>query len=258
MSRREHDIKYSFIMPYHKRFRQLQSTFETFLHFYEYREGFEVILIEDYKSAQDAAEHANLLHVVELYGAFFPIKIVPGPGFTNIHNPAPLYNIGVKESVGEFLIITNPECAHSVDILTGFDAELDKNPNAYVVCACLSSPVSMITPLDLPFVDGQWFQHSLHRNVLCHFCSVLSRKNYDTIEGFDENYGRGICFEDDDFRNKILQANIPIIVRDDLMVVHLMHSKSKPTQYAELHGINKSYYQSKWGSGSITAEQIKL
>lgn len=248
--------KYSLIMPYHKRHLQFRSTLESLIHHYERREDFEVVLVEDMKNYLDDLEHQELMTVVETYGEVLPIKMVTA-GDRNNWNPAPLYNVGADLSQGQYLILTNPECVHQNNILEGLDEEFSRH-DCYVVCACLSTPVSIISAINLPFADGQWYQHSKVRNILCHFCAALSYENYQKMGGFDNNYSMGVCFEDDDFRNRIIQSGLPIVTRDDLVVVHLSHSKSKAPDFSSRHRINQQYFRQIWGANASTAEQQKL
>ena len=63
--------------------------------------------------------------------------------------------------------------------------------------------------------------------------------------GFDENYTRGIAFEDNDLLMTIMHHNIPIITRDDLVVVHIEHGVGYQSN-RHLNEINRQYYMKKW------------
>jgi len=246
-------LKYSFILPYHKRAEQLTCTLTSFMELYQDRDDYEVIIIEDMKNWQDPSEHAALVRVIASFPNIFFTHVIRTD---ESWNPAPAFNQGAKVARGQYLVISNPECVHKTNILEGLDHAFTQDPDCYVVCACLSVQEFNLSPKEVQTKPGVWFQHSVHRNILCYFCSVISRENYGQIEGFDEGYNRGMCFDDDDFRNTVVAAGIPIIARDDLIVVHLNHNKSKPKNYFELHQINKAYYESKWGQAAQKAETI--
>lgn len=250
-------IKYSFFMPYHKRAEQLQSTLKSFLFLYGGRNDFEVIIAEDWKNVDDMKEHRELLEVVSLYEKFFPINHIFAH-ILNGCNSASMYNECAKEAQGQYFILTNPEGMHRNNILAGLDEELEKDPDVYVICSSLSVRRSRLSLDEAQTIKGVWYQHSVCRNIQCHFCSCISAKQYNEIGGFDEEYSKGFAFEDDDFRNKIWSANIRIVSRDDLVTLHLHHDKSKPKYCQQLHAINKQYYESKWGKDKFKAEDIPL
>lgn len=250
-------MKYSILMPYHMRADQLSSTLHSFLHHYLDRDDFEVIIIEDSKNRRNGAEHNALVEVVEWFRETIPILLLQADD-RNGCNASALYNLGSEFARGAFLVITNPEVMHVSNVLFGFDQEMDINPLAYVMCACFSIDKTRFMNYDASEVEGHWYQHSQHRDVQCHFCSVISKAMYDNIGGFDDAYSKGMCFDDDDFKNKIKSANIPMVSRDDLITLHLFHDKSKPSNYLELHRINKAYYERKWGKNAIRAESQRL
>jgi hypothetical protein len=154
-------------------------------------------------------------------------------------NPSKAYNQGVRESSGQFIILTSPEVYHKSNILLGLDKEFSKNPDQYVVAACES--------LKKSGDHHMWYQHSQHNNRMFHFCTSLSRLKYDEIGGFDENYAKGYCFDDDDFIRKIQQANIFIKIRDDLLTFHQYHDRHvMDKDYRKLWKINRDYFEKKW------------
>lgn len=235
-------VKYSILMPYHMRAQQLSNTLSSFLRLY-HRNDYEVLIGEDHKNVVDQVEHSALLRVIE----HFPdlnIHIIP-TGSLSCWNPSSAFNELSYRSAGEYLLITNPECLHETNILAGLDLAFGYDPNQYVVCACR-----------IP--TGQWYQHSVHRPVKVHFCSSLLKSTYISIGGFDEEYIKGVCFEDDDFRNTLINNNILITERDDLVVMHQQHSKSKPQNYGILHARNRDYFNQKWGARAFRAERITV
>jgi hypothetical protein len=249
------NCKYSILMPYHKRSQQLESTLKSFHHHYQSRNDYEVIIIEDRKNYGDYNEHSALLSILHQYKDVRCRVILRE---SDSCNPASAFNQGAALALGQYLIITNPECVHQVDILGELDKQFEENPYCYVVCSCLAIKDTHIRMSRICDVKGVWYQHSVHRNALCHFCSVISAQQFKSIDGFDEEYDKGMCFEDDDFRNTIQQAGIEIIPMDNLVTVHLSHSKSKPPNYLKLYLVNKAYYEKKWGRDSMRAEKMSV
>jgi GT2 family glycosyltransferase len=249
-------VKYSLIMPYYKRSTQLRSTLMSLERIYPQRHDYEVILINDAKCAVVNQENYLLKNLIKEFSPKINIRVVQG-GSLDSWNPAAAFNQGVEMANGDYMIITNPECVHRSNVLGGLDEEFAKNPNCYVVCSCFAIKETDLNPGDkLP--PGHWYQHSQYRNVEVHFCSALSRETYEAIGGFDEEYAKGMGFDDDDFRQRLRRAKVPFVHRDDLVVIHLAHPNNKPHNYLELHTKNKKYYASIWGDEAPPAEKLRL
>ena len=232
-------ITYSVLMPYYSREQQLWNTLYSLAKHYEGRQDYEVIIMEDYKNFIDKRKTKALNQVLSEFQNL-PIHSFVSSGV--VYNPSFAYNHAAKIAKGEYLIITNPECLHDADILSGLDTQFVETPNVYVVCAAKA------TQQNGSF--WRWHQHSIHNNKQFHFCSALSKKNYEVIGGFDERFGSGYCFDDDAFRARIIQAGIKVIERDDLQVTHQWHEKNRPPNWKALWEHNKKLFEENY------AEQI--
>jgi len=244
------EMKYSILMPYYRRLDQLQSTLQSFKYFYPYRNDYEIILIIDNK-----IDSKDSIGLNELLSVFPSLSIAPVLGTPDdSYSPATSYNIGANLASGEYIILTNPENMHTVDVLRGLDEEFEKSKDSYVVCSCLSIQDKYLPVDQINDAKGQWYQHSIHRNIGAHFCSAISRENYFKVGGFSEEFSAGIGFDDDDFRNKVQAAGIPFVYRDDLITLHLNHDKDPVNipKYMQ----NKELYNAKWGKDSFRAEQL--
>jgi hypothetical protein len=237
-------VKYSIILPYCKR-HTIKNTLMSYLKFYANRDDYEVIIIEDKKNIADVEEHDFIINYVQNLNSPC-IKIIPANAPQENFNPSLHYNQGVEKSTGTHIILSNPECFHGNDILSGLDEYIDVNPAVYIVCACENVHIKESETGIITQHIG-WYQHSVHNNRRLHFTSAISKENFIKIGGFDENYSKGIAWEDDDFRNKILQANIPIIIEDNLLVFHQYHDDYDWGLYRYLWNLNEAYYRSKWG-----------
>ncbi len=224
-------IKYSIIFPYIDRLYQLEKTFDSLVSIYK-RSDFEIVVVEDGKT-QDSVELKNL---IVRYRSWLGISHIRHAGGSS--NPAPLYNMGVNVSFGKYIILSSPECYHKTDILKGLDNSFSIDPQSYVVCACLNMDAN-----DNPI---SWYQHSVYRNALYHFCSAISYNGYWNLGGFDEQYSDGYCFDDDDFKASVLKSGVKIITRDDLIVCHQLHVKTYPTSRKKWLK-NKKIYETKHG-----------
>jgi len=226
-------------MPYYNR-ESLEYTLLSFKCLYEHRHDFEVIVVEEKKNVMNDEYHSKLMNIISIFNEIMSIQHLTYLT-AELFNPSPLFNLGVDHAKGQYMVLTNPECYHAADILQGFDEEFDKNSNCYVVCSC----INVIQCASKDFVQQQWLQHSIHNNRLLHFCSCISRENYIKIGGFDEEYAKGIAYDDDDFRNTVQINNIQIIPRDDLLIYHISHDV-KYQYNVDLWNVNAKYYVSKW------------
>lgn len=215
---------FSVVMPYYRRASQFFVTMQSFAALYR-PSDYEIILVVDSKNTD--ADRQELREVIaEFTGINFTVIQEENSG----HNPAPMFNAGVRVAKGGHIVITNPECSHETDVLKGLKEELEKDRGAYVVCACKSIKNGKF---------HRWFQHSKEWNRLFHFCSAMHRDTFDSLGGFDERFGGGIGYDDDDFRDRILAAGIRVVVCDDLVVCHQEHNKNRPSNYKKLHERNR-------------------
>lgn len=243
-------MRYSIIMPYYNRAVALHNTFVSFRHHYEGRNDWQVILIEDAKNLRDEGLRKELMRTIGEFPTL-PITLVHCAWFG--HNPAPLFNYGASMAMGEYLILTSPECFHETPILNQLDAIFQEHPQNYVICACrsLAPPTKAVMAYpNLPRNHDQWYQHTEHRNACYHFCSAIRQVDYEAIGGFDERYGEGFGFDDDDFRNRVRVSGLPFIIRDDLLVLHQHHIRTHQIlprrEYMDLFHHNKKLYEDTW------------
>jgi len=230
-------MRYSFLLPYYDRSLLLEVTLRSFERFYSNREDWEVVVVEDFKNVKNAELHRQLKEVVEEHD--MSVRIVEG--FEDSFNPSVLFNLGAKQAQGEFLILSNPECKHTVDILFGLDEEFSYGKDCYVICACRA--------LNEDGTFYRWYQHSEHRNACYHFCSAISQENFWRIGGFDERFKDGYGYDDDAFRDRVARSGIPFIVRDDLVVEHQWHRRVRPAGHRRALRRNKELYERNYGTG---------
>lgn len=233
-------------MPYYRR-RELHNTLVSFLHHYGGREDYEVIVIEDDKNISEEVEHNALLDIINSFSPQINIRHIEA-NFKDSFAPCRLFNMGAKAAIGDFLVLTNPECFHLTNVLEGFDQELSKDPNIYVIAACINVSYNGIINKfeDFKYKIICWYQHSKHRNRKLHFCSVISKRLYNKIGGFDEGYASGFGREDVDFFATIVAKNITVITKDNIIVIHVNHGYEHLPNFKRLCKINKRYYTNKW------------
>lgn len=246
-------MKYSIILPYFKR-PSLKSTLLSFDHHYNGRNDYEVIVVEDIKNNEDQPSHNQLLSILNEFKDKIKIKHLIDP--VRSFNPAKKFNAGYKASTGEFIVLSNPETAHSVNVLAGFDSEFSTSKTKYIVCSCQS--ISYAKPVFDRYEDinlgtmVMWYQHSQARNKRYHFCTAISRNMYARVGGFDERYSDGIAYDDDSFVRRVEANGIPFHIRDDLITIHINHEdntggkgalveKNRALYYSQV--VNKDYFE---------------
>lgn len=230
-------IKYTFIIPYFRRGAQFYNTLASLKYYYGHRDDWDMIVIEDSKNDD------QLKSLVSLFGNDISIRIIK-TGREDLYNPSPAYNAGVQAALGEYVILTSPECMHMGNVLVAFDGIFEKMPEAYVVVACESGKniKGVFThPSSVTYDHHMWYQHQTHRNNRYHFCSALKCDTYIAIGGFDERYADGYCFDDDAFRDRVASNGISFVCIDDVVVLHQEHEKGHvPTALWER---NKKLYE---------------
>ena len=220
-------IKYSILMPYHRRSDQLHNTLISLEYHYSNRDDIEVIIAEDIKNIKDEDEHKKLLAIIENFRYRLNIVHIE-TNYPDSHNPSMIFNDAAKAAEGSILVLTNPECFHKTDILSSMDEMFQYNSGAYVVCSCehVSNYQKRIDKFDdFDYSHLSWYQHSKFSDKRLHFCSVISKFNYELVGGFDERFAKGTDFDDGDFREKIKEYGISTVTRDDIGVAHQRHSK---------------------------------
>lgn len=244
-------MKYSVVMPYYKR-PELRFTLDSYTEYYRHRDDIEVIVVEDSKNYDSEEMHGQLLEILKIYEDRISIVLLndPKPSYCS----AAKYNLGVRTALGSHIMITNPETPHNFDMLQHLD-EIDFT-NTYIVCSCASVTVledrGNFFNSDLGF--SQWYQHSEHRNAMYHFCSVISKENYNKIGGFDERYCRGYCYEDDNFVKRVQKHGLSIVTRDDLYTYHIEHPRDyslSAEEREDLIHINRSIWAGQLQSGDF-------
>ena len=162
-------------------------------------------------------------------------------------NPCIPLNIGFKEAVGDIIIIQNPECFHTGNII-GF-VELNMKLNDYMVFGCyaidqqrtqrllalsptapnyfneakaLLEPKANMACGKAP-TPNKWYQHSVYRPAAFNFCSAIMREDLDDLGGFDERFGKGIAKDDKEFILRIKRKGMRIIQVDTPFVIHQYH-----------------------------------
>ena len=244
----------SVLMAYHRRARQLMNTLDSYSEFYRPDE-IEICMVEDYPDIGEPLGE----RILRKYGFNYRYKLVDRRS-KPWNNPAPLYNIAARMASGKTLALTNPENLHMGPVFT--DAATRISDNVYLVYACASidfTPESLTDcrknwnrPEFMTKIgagrDG-WYVHSRHYPRPLHFMSIITKEAYNRINGFDEMYEDGYCYEDDDFAERVKANGLKIEFIDDPFVVHQFHQRNHHvTRCRDIDGLqrNRLLFEGKW------------
>jgi len=166
----------------------------------------------------------------------WPIQYVQLPERKWYRNPCIPFNVGATYAEYDAIILQNPECWHHDDVISRVRSEL-KDDN-YITFSCYSLPegvdpntfdVSTAEPRANRFDgDAGWYNHPEHRPTKYHFCSAITRANFEAIGGFSRAYAKGRGYDDDDFLRKAIDLGLDVRI-DPATVLHQWHyTQSEP------------------------------
>jgi hypothetical protein len=132
-------------------------------------------------------------------------------------NPSKAFNIGVRESKYDQIIITSPEVKPTSDVLEKLSECIGKN----VVCSVSEADESGD---NLTLLVGTGYRSD---SPAMYFLAMFNKKDIEKINGWDEEFMKGYAYEDNDFGERWNRAGLPFIVRDDITAVHQWHPRSE-------------------------------
>lgn len=221
----------SIAMAYKNRKVQLIKTLES-IESQSYKD-IEVIVVDD---ASDPEQK-----VADLQSRF-PFLTVITVQANPYKNPCIVYNTAFSMCSGEVIIIQNPECLHVGELMQSVAENIDDN--RYLSYACYNvvekdierlynaeNKKDFILSLPQEFNQSKgdaitWYNHSRYRKVDFHFTTAITRKNLESINGFDERYKYGMEFDDNEFLDRIKRKGLEIVNIDDPFSVHQYHTST--------------------------------
>jgi len=262
-------------MAYYNRRNLLYNTLMQFQNLYQDYD-YEVIIVDDASDEE---------HKIKYFEEQFPntrvIEITKKEkNDLGCRGPGAVYNKGFAEAVGEIIIIQNPECYHVGNILGHAIENLQEqdyfsyscfSPNNNELTAELLNSNNVYALLnDKDFKDRNnfnstdclnWYNHPTDRGrqTAYHFCSAIYKSKLDLINGFDERFSDGYCFDDDAFILSIkhnLKLKITIPAPDDGFVIHQYHQRN-PSFNCFLKS-DDNPVKKRWFKNKSLFDQIKL
>lgn len=205
------------VMTYYNRLPQLLQTLESINQ--TRHDDFKVIIIDD-ASTQEITGLGDYKFQVDIYRLIEKVS----------YNPGPIYNLGFKYAINDgadIVIIQNAECCHAGDVVAHAS---QIKPNEYLTyhCYSLASGQSVGSErrdlLPLQSGDEGWYNHEIIRPTMFHFCSAINTSDLIKLNGFDERFAEGICYDDDYFVHQIKNLKLDVRFVADPFVYHQYHS----------------------------------
>lgn len=222
------------VMAYHNRKSQLLNTLTT-LKFSNYK-NFDVVIVDD-------ASDDDISFIVDRYK--FPITLVTiGKDDKTWVNPCVVFNRGITKATGDIILLQSPECIHVGDCLSYIAKNLTiKN---YITLACIAETNSN---------DKIWYNHKEYNPRGLHFASAIYKSNIDKLGGgFDEDYAKGYCFDDNDFVEKVKELGLEVEILDD-KVPYVVHQYHEPAPYVNCGENKESVEYELWYRNYIIFKQ---
>lgn len=200
------------------------------------------------------------------------IKLLRSEEHTAPRNPALSINRAVKESNADIIALTNPEVFHITPVLLEAVAKLDPQDDVTYLASKVLHCDKMISK---QVIDGEfpirfdnfnieidqsmleksddyqgcnnvrWTSHPNHAVKPYHNLGVFSRKLWDRIGGLDEEFMKGLGWEDEDLIAKLESCDVQWLWG---AVAHLWHNELYlGEEENKRQKINREYYESKWG-----------
>ena len=267
------ETKVSIILPYYNRKDLIINTLKSFEYFY-HNKNIEVIIVDDCSADEhrlDGFLNFNL-----------NIKLIRLENKNGV-NPCYPYNVGVKESSGDILILTSPETFHTTnmfDISDNFNG-LDDDTCLLFSVFCLTDKTLINNILNEPIFNlklsltnfavpnfylnlgefgysynnryGSWYLHSIIKRSDLNFFMAITRNKFYDLSGFDERFRFGTGYDDDDFKDRLIETNSKFIYLDNAVAIHIDHAivnNLPPTTNYNVYNqskINKYLKNDLWG-----------
>jgi hypothetical protein len=157
-------------------------------------------------------------------------------------NPSKALNLGVKNAKYPQVIITSPEVLPITDVLGQFEELVGRNIVAQVFDQEEdgSYGVSLV---------NKTFRSE---NPGMYFLAMFNKADIEKINGWDEKFMEGYAYEDNDFGDRWVRAELPFEIHEEIQALHQYHPRVETIEGGS--GVNYNIYQDNNASGVIACE----
>lgn len=124
-------------------------------------------------------------------------------------------NIGIREAKYDNIIITCPEVMPKTDVLQ----QLQALPRGNYICQVFDEDKKGDTSFSLVNTNFRAETPAMY------FLACFKKEDLVLINGWDEDFMGTYAFEDNDFGNRFVRANLKYEVRDEIQAVHQYHPR---------------------------------
>ena len=169
-------------------------------------------------------------------------------------------NQGLVVAEGEYLVILNNDTYVTPGWLVGLIRHLRRDPSLGLV-GPVTNNIGNEAKIDIHYTDmtemqkAAWAYTSRHAgkeleiSTVAFFCVAISRAAYTKVGGLDERFGLGF-FEDDDYCQRVRQAEFRIAVAEDVFIHHHLSASFDLLDEERRQALferNRALYEDKWG-----------
>ena len=213
--------------------------------------NFEVIVVDN-GSSDGTAEF-----LTEAAGKYPGLKVILNKGNLGF---AAASNQGLKQAVGEYLVLLNNDTAVPRNWLSALIRHLSADPKIGLIGPVTNEigneakvPAGYSSLHEMPAWAAAYMRE--HDNevfeipMLAMFCVAMRRRVFEQVGFLDERFGMGM-FEDDDYTRRLRGAGYQICCSRDSFVHHVGSAsfrKLDTSDYFELFERNRRLFEEKWG-----------
>ena len=215
----------SIVMSYYNRLAQLRYTLKTISR--SQIKDIEIVIVNDFSAPEECPDClVNEFPNLDIQIIHMQDQIAK----KNYCNPCVPYNVGLRASRGDLVVVQNPECCHMGDVLAYVKENLLSGTYLSFHCwSCVKNETLVLQETDhlelIPTKKSRWYNHETERPVAFHFCNAITRQDLICTNGFDERYALGHNWDDAEILYRIKKICQTQFVADPY-VIHQYHHKS--------------------------------
>lgn len=280
----------SIILPYYNRKDKIKITLDSYQNFYRGIHDLEIIIVDD-----GSSEEHKLNDIVNDYELDIKLINLPPKKSKNEVNPCYPYNVGVRNSRGNILVLSSPETFHTKNMYIETECFDKLNDESYLLLStfcctdkqvikniinndfCLNKDTNdlFINGLGEGFLSdgktkrpnfnnkyGSWYLHSKYKKSDLNFLTCMTRNLYYKMSGFNEKYRNGTGYDDNEFLDRI-KNYVPLenfYYYDNFVGIHIDHEvvhNLPPTMNEQIYKENSLYLNNdKWGKVNNRRKKI--